>query len=292
MSDRPNGRIGGGEPRRRPPNTPSTSLPQDSIDARRVTRPPRAILLAAIALIGAIVVAGCGGGGSSPPVANVTSTTTTTTSSPASTATATTSRSRTATTSTSSSATTPSKGNAGGALVEWAKCMRSHGDPSQPDPTIDAHGGINVSIPDTAGTAASLSNAVHNGTAPCNQYLAAATAALRAGARDLTPPNQTALVSYAQCMRANGVPNYPDPGTGESSNLNGIDMNSPFFIRANKVCGHKIHAPSWWTNGWGPPGNISVSSGPLCGNSVCAPTSGANRPRRGASGANGPATGD
>jgi hypothetical protein len=266
---------------------------QDNIDPKPLFHSPRAILLAAMALISAILVVGCGGGGSSPPVANVTSTTTSTTSRAASTGTTTaTQQSRTATTSTSSSGAALSKGNAGGSLVEWAACMRRHGDPNQPDPAIDAHGGINISIPGIAGTAESLSNAVHNGTAPCNEYLEAASAALRAGARNLTPPNQTALVSYSQCMRASGVPNYPDPGTGETLNLQsaGIDPNSPFFVRANNVCGHKIHAPSWWTNGWGPPGNISVSSGPMCGNSVCVPTSGANRPRRGASGTTGPAT--
>ena len=81
------------------------------------------------------------------------------------------------------------KNNAAESLVQWATCMRSRGDPDQPDPTIDAHGGINIFIP---GTAESLSNAVHNGTAPCNQYLAAASAALRAGAMDLTPPDQAA----------------------------------------------------------------------------------------------------
>ena len=162
-------------------------------------------------------------------------------------------------------------------LVEWANCMRSHGDPNQPDPTIDAHGGINIFIP---GSAESLSNAVHNGTAPCNGYLAAASADLRAGATDLTPPDQDALVKYSQCMRANGVPNYPDPGTGGTTNFNGtgIDPNSPFFLRANDKCGKQIDAPSWWISGAGPPGNISVQSGPMCGNSVCSP-SGANRPR-------------
>ncbi len=105
------------------------------------------------------------------------------------------------------------KSDAAQSLVMWATCMRSHGDPNQPDPTIDAHGGINIFIPGSA--AASLSNAVHNGTAPCkNGYLATASADLRAGATDLTPPDQDALLRYSQCMRANGVPNYPDPGAG------------------------------------------------------------------------------
>jgi hypothetical protein len=164
--------------------------------------------------------------------------------------------------------TTAPKANAPALLVEWASCMQSHGDPDQSDPTIDSHGGINIYI---SGDAGPLSGAVHNGTAPCNGYLAAASAALRAGVKDLTPPDQAALVQYSQCMRANGVPNYPDPGTGETTNLEtaGIDPDSPFVERANNICGKKIHAPSWWISGAGPPGNISVQSGPNCSASGC-----------------------
>jgi hypothetical protein len=216
-----------------------------------------ALAVAAIAL----GLAACGGTGSgSPSVANVLTTTS-------------------ATHNGGSPSPVP-KSDAAQSLVVWATCMRSHGDPDQPDPTIDTHGGINISMP---GSAASLSNAVHNGTAPCNGYLAAASADLRAGATDLTPPDQDALLKYSQCMRANGVPNYPNPGAGSEMNFNGtgIDPNSPFFLRANDKCGKEIDAPSWWISGAGPPGNISVESGPMCGNSVCSP-SGANRPRRGA----------
>ncbi len=178
------------------------------------------------------------------------------------------------------SASAVAKGDPTLLLVEWAACMRKSGDPNQPDPTIDSNGGINIEIPVSA---QSLSNAVHSGTAPCNGYLAAASSALRAGATDLTPPNQASLVQYSQCMRANGVPNYPDPGTSGQMNFNGtgIDVNSSFFTRANDICGKKIHAPSWWISGAGPPGDISVQSGPMCGNSVCAP-SGANRTPPGA----------
>lgn len=162
--------------------------------------------------------------------------------------------------------TTPqAKGNPNGLLVEWAACMRTHGDPSQSDPTIDSHGGINIFI--SGNNSNAISGEVHSGTAPCNEYLAAASAALRVGATDLTPPDQAALVAYAQCMRTHGEPKFPDPGTGESTNLlgAGIDPNSPFFLRANNVCGRQIHAPSWWISGAGPPGNVSVESGPRNG---------------------------
>ena len=224
-------------------------------------RPGGTLVVVAAVAVAALGLAACGGPGSgSASVANVSTTTV-------------------AIDNGGTTSTVP-KSDAAQSLVEWANCMRSHGDPNQPDPTIDAHGGINIIIP---GSADPLSNAVHNGTAPCNAYLATASADLRAGATDLTPPDQTALVKYSHCMRASDVPNYPDPGTGSEMNFNalGIDPNSPFFLRANDKCGKQINAPSWWISGAGPPGNISVESGPMCGNSVCSP-SGHNRPRRGA----------
>ena len=181
---------------------------------------------AALAVIVAAVVLGLGGCGtttasSSPSVANISTTTIATYN--------------------GRTAITVPKNTAAESLVEWANCMRGHGDPNQPDPTIDSRGGINIFIP---GSAASLSNGVHNGTAPCHGYLAAASADLRAGVTDLTPPDQDALVKYSQCMRANGVPNYPDPGTGGTTNFNGtgIDLNSPFFLRANDKCGKQVGA--------------------------------------------------
>ena len=226
---------------------------------RRAVRERGTTLLVAVVTAVALGLSACGGTGSdSPSVANVSTTTSNSEND-------------------GSAAATVPKNNAAQSLVEWANCMRSHGDPNQPDPTIDAHGGIDISIPESG---ASLSNAVHNGTAPCNGYLATASADLRAGASDLTPPDQVALVKYSQCMRANGVPNYPDPGTGSEMNFRGlgIDPNSPFFLRANDKCGKQIDAPSWWISGAGPPGNISVQSGPIYGNTVCSP-SGANRQR-------------
>lgn len=259
----------------------------DSTHPKRLTRSPRACLLTAAALLGGVLVTGCGGSSPNAPVANISSTTIST-SSTASTGVTTTAGSGRSTTTAGSGRSALPKGNAGQSLVEWANCIRSHGDPGQADPTIDAHGVISIHIP---GSAVSLSNAVHNGTAPCNGYLAAASADLRAGATDLTAPDQDALVRYSQCMRANGVPNYPDPGSGGTTNFNdsGIDPNSPFVQRANTVCGKKIHAPSWWISGVGPPGDITVQSGPSCGTSTCPPRL-PNRPRRGASGATLPAT--
>jgi hypothetical protein len=234
----------------------------------------RTAVLGVLVALGAVALGACSGA-SSPQVASVGTTT-----APAPSTTVATStnvgrgngNSRATTTSpaarsasgnsTGSTAATVPKNDAARSLVEWANCMRSHGDPEQPDPTIDAQGGINIFIPGGDDGAASLSNAVHNGTAPCNQYLAAASAALRAGATDLTPPDQTALLEFSQCMRANGVPGYPDPGAGGTTNFNGtgIDPNSPAFLNgnANQTCGKQVGAPAWWINNWGPPGSVDA----------------------------------
>jgi hypothetical protein len=225
---------------------------------------PRRFALILIVAALTSTLSACGGGSSSPAVARV----------------ATTSASTTATGrdggDRSGTPTSPaSNHDPTGLLVKWAACMRSHGDPDQTDPSIDNHWGINITIPLSA--PATLSDEVHGGTAPCNQYLAAASNALRAAHPAPPPPSNNATgVKYAACMRANGVPNYPDP-TGNKTNLRGIDMNSPFFIRANKLCGKQIGAPAWWINGWGPPGDISVTNIPAGGPSAGQPptTSGA-----------------
>jgi hypothetical protein len=161
----------------------------------------------------------------------------------------------------STSTTVPRGGNATKLVDEWATCMRSNGDPNQADPIIDTHGVINITI--GAGASQALASEVRGGTdqqtGTCSQYLSAAQRVLRRAFPLSSPPNNSALLNYVACMRANGVPNYPDP-TGDKSNLNGINTNSPTFLKANNICGKKIDAPAWWTNGWGPPGDISVRS--------------------------------
>ncbi len=44
-------------------------------------------------------------------------------------------------------------------------------------------------------------------------------------------------VAYTDCMRANGVPNFPEPGSSSSSGGTGIDMASPTFRSAQAKCG-------------------------------------------------------
>jgi hypothetical protein len=166
----------------------------------------------------------------------------------------------------STTTTLPKASNATALVDEWATCMRSHGDPDQTDPMIDSHGGINITVP-SGNASHAFGEALHNVTGTCSQYLAAAQRVLRAEI-PYTPfdPDTALIVQYANCMRANGVPNYPYP-VGDQTNFNGtgINLNSRVFENANSVCGKRIDAPPWWINGWGPPGDISSSSGPTHG---------------------------
>jgi hypothetical protein len=45
----------------------------------------------------------------------------------------------------------------------------------------------------------------------------------------------TTPLAFAQCMRAHGVPGFPDPSNGQF-NLAGISQNSPQFLHAGGIC--------------------------------------------------------
>jgi hypothetical protein len=121
---------------------------------------------------------------------------------------------------------------------------------------------INIILP--LGVSPTMSSQVHGSTGQCSQYEVAAQNALRAG-QNYTGPSFAQSVQYTDCMRANGVPNYPDPSSDGRTDFNGtgVDPNSPFVENANKLCGKRLGFPTWWINGWGPPGDVTVTSAGL-----------------------------
>lgn len=146
-------------------------------------------------------------------------------------------------------------GNVTRLVNEWAACERSHGDPDQADPTIDASGVIHITIPQGA----LPTGDIHELTGTCSDYLATAQNELRAANPVAPPPDQTEYLKYVSCMRANGVPDYPDP-KGDTTNFqgSGVDPDSPSFEKANQLCGEKLGLPAWWVNGTDTPGSIEV----------------------------------
>lgn len=175
------------------------------------------------------------------------------------------------------STTTLPHGNPTQLLDEWANCMRNNGDPGQVDPTIDANGVIHITFP-SAGTGPGPAtfggpNAKDN---PCSGYLTAASTALRGG-QPLERPDPAKMAKYSQCMRANGIPDFPDPQSGGGLQLrvqpgSDLDPNNATFKNASKLCAKRTGVPGLGgtpqrgaieaTAGTGPEGGPGGKSGP------------------------------
>jgi len=201
---------------------------------------------ALLAVAGAVAVAGLAacGGSSSPHVASLGASSGTT----------------------AASTTTLPKGNPTQLLDEWASCMRSHGTPGVADPTIDANGVIHITLPASTGPGVQTDGP---GGGVCGAYLTAASAALRGG-ESVPKPNPAKLLKFSECMRANGIPDFPDPsGDGLSIHTTpGSDLNpnNPTFAAAQKTCAKKTGVPGFG-GGAAPRGAIEeqAGGGPLGG---------------------------
>jgi hypothetical protein len=214
---------------------------------RRVWSRPRGGL-AVLSVTVALGLAACGGG-SSPHVASLGKST----GKPAS---------------AGGTTTTLSDANATQLLNEWAACMRAHGDPNQADPTIDANQVIHISWdPAIPGGYNGTQKGGQGNLGPgqyCRNYLDEAQRALQGGQAQQAP-SQAQFVKLAQCMRANGIPDFPDPvngnlsfNMGASSDLN---PNNPAFQAASKLCRKETGITLPGSGGTPPPGTIELNGG-------------------------------
>jgi hypothetical protein len=191
-----------------------------------------------VALAATLGLAACGGA-KSPAVANLATTTTAN------------AGSNTTTTGTSGRGAPESQAQLQADALKYSQCMRSHGEPSFPDPSpgggfvFPAGSGITPGSP-----------TFQAAQAKCQKYNPA-PAGLGAGTQ--THPSQqwlAQMVKASACMRRHGYSNFPDPrtsipsspfgpgGTGVISNIDGviflfpssIDTTSPQFYRAADAC--------------------------------------------------------
>jgi len=126
-----------------------------------------------------------------------------------------------------------------GALA-YADCMRSHGVPDFPDPNgqgeFQLHTALENGHPTAGGDLAPNSPAFQGGERACGSFGAAG--------RQVTPAREQqafgAELKAAVCMRANGVPGYPDPKLIDGSidlEFNGkFNPDSPAFQQAARKC--------------------------------------------------------
>jgi hypothetical protein len=125
--------------------------------------------------------------------------------------------------------------------VEFADCMRAHGVSDFPDP-LPGGGFPTGAIPPTP--------VARTATKACASILRAGSAPPPPTADD-----RAALLRFAVCMRAHGVPSFPDPVTlsevPRNRNVFGvgsmvfplgvtIDPQSPAFRRAGGACGAQL----------------------------------------------------
>jgi hypothetical protein len=207
---------------------------RDSSHPKRLTRSPRARLLAVAALVSGALLAGCGGSSGSPTAAIAGDATTS------------------ASTVAASLGTTGSRSTApgvGGSALAFARCMRANGVPNFPDPTpgggirFQAGAGLNPDAP-----------AVEAARTKCQKLLPGGGPPGPGSTTNPSAQTMAKLVTIARCMRQHDVPQFPDPRTSVPSNPSGfreitdfdgaillfpstIDMQAPAYRQALTACG-------------------------------------------------------
>jgi hypothetical protein len=127
--------------------------------------------------------------------------------------------------------------------LEISRCMRAHGVSNFPDP--DSNGGINI-----GGTGLNpQAPAFQAAQRACQKYFPN-----RGHPLAMTAAQRQKAVAFAECMRAHGEPDFPDPLTGASNgstlvlSLGGLlfaagpslNPQSPAFQQAAGDCGVQL----------------------------------------------------
>jgi hypothetical protein len=111
--------------------------------------------------------------------------------------------------------------------------MRSHGVSNFPDPT--SNGGVQIQVQPGSGINPN-SSAYQEAFRSCQSLLPAG----KTSGGSVSPAVRAQILRYAACIRAHGVPNYPDPTFNGNAvnfgNLSGINPNSPAYQSALSAC--------------------------------------------------------
>jgi hypothetical protein len=87
--------------------------------------------------------------------------------------------------------------------VAYSQCIRSHGVPDFPDPVQTPSGGYGYRTAGIDPNSAAFQGAL--------QACKALPSPWNSTGQQLSPAQQQAWLTWAKCIRANGVPNFPDP---------------------------------------------------------------------------------
>lgn len=121
------------------------------------------------------------------------------------------------------------------AMVAYAQCMRANGVPDFPDP--DSNGNMRIVAKKGSGLDMD-STAFKAASQKCQDKLPAGKSEARSGEAEKALEDQ--LLAYAKCIRANGVPDFPDPEVSDGRVMmkmgQSASMNSAAFQAAQKAC--------------------------------------------------------
>ncbi|MEU8080501.1 hypothetical protein AB0B31_34215 [Catellatospora citrea] len=120
--------------------------------------------------------------------------------------------------------------------LKFSQCIRDNGVPNFPDPEFADGGGVSLSAPEGVSK-----ERVDAAMVACRQYAPGG-----GGKRKLDPARLEQLRKLAQCMRAEGVVNFPDPtdeGIQADGNQPGMSLDDPKFQAAMKACDRYAPAP-------------------------------------------------
>lgn len=133
--------------------------------------------------------------------------------------------------------TTSSSSEQEQAMLAFTQCMRENGVPDFPDPIANADGTFSIQPPSGAMNQQATQEAMQG----CRSNLEGVQMGSSAPG---TSERQDALLAFAQCMRVNGLPDFPDPvpDKGFFGMLKGYDTNSPSVQEAMNACSDELSA--------------------------------------------------
>jgi hypothetical protein len=110
--------------------------------------------------------------------------------------------------------------------------MRSHGIHDFPDPTTSPGGGVGIEIHRASGSDLDRNNP---------RFMAANQACRSlepggSGTPQQSPQKIAAEVKWAHCMRAHGLPSFPDPDRQGAFDSSKFDESTPAFQSASTAC--------------------------------------------------------
>ena len=119
--------------------------------------------------------------------------------------------------------------------VAYSQCVRSHGVPNFPDPVQTPSGGYGYRTAGIDPNSAAFQGAL--------QACKALPSPWNSTGQQLSPAQQQAWLNWAQCIRAHGLPDFPDPTfSGSEVHDSGVGSSSPQLQQAIDAC--KSQRPS------------------------------------------------